>query len=184
VRKEFVGNGEDSFWAFCIEFLDGTLGSVERGRGTTGPKIDYRLRLLAALKEGCMISSKEIGHAPGVPGRQLEQQREQLPRREPPQQQSGQHGQQHRVPDRPQLRPTLPDGTMSMGLNRPLSRSHPASVSECDKMTKRPPGVSRHGGYRAESPGRHPAVEPDHYSRNPAYFQNYLHQSAPAKGGR
>jgi hypothetical protein len=25
VRKEFVSNGEDSFWAFCIEFLDGAL---------------------------------------------------------------------------------------------------------------------------------------------------------------
>ena len=40
VRKEFVANGEDSFWAFCIEFLEGTLG-VDKGRGT-GPKIDYK----------------------------------------------------------------------------------------------------------------------------------------------
>jgi len=42
VKKEFVSNGEDSFWAFCIEFLDGTLGVVDRGRGTSGPKIDYK----------------------------------------------------------------------------------------------------------------------------------------------
>lgn len=25
VKNEFVSNGEDSFWAFCIEFLDGAL---------------------------------------------------------------------------------------------------------------------------------------------------------------
>ena len=42
VKKEFVSNGEDSFWAFCIEFLDGSLGVMERGRATTGPKIDYK----------------------------------------------------------------------------------------------------------------------------------------------
>ena len=40
VRKEFVPNGEDSFWAFCIEFLDGVLG-VDKGRGG-GLKIDYK----------------------------------------------------------------------------------------------------------------------------------------------
>jgi hypothetical protein len=80
--------------------------------------------------------SAAIGLEPGEPGRQLEQQREQLPRREPQQQQSGQHEQQHRVPHCPQLRPTVPDGTMSMGLNRPPSRSHPQAG--CDKMTNTP----------------------------------------------
>lgn len=41
VRKEFVANGEDSFWAFCIEFLDGAL-DADKGRGSSGPKIDYK----------------------------------------------------------------------------------------------------------------------------------------------
>ncbi len=41
VRKEFVSNGEDSFWAFCIEFLDGALG-MDKGRGASGPKVDYK----------------------------------------------------------------------------------------------------------------------------------------------
>ena len=41
VKKEFVSNGDDSFWAFCIEFLDGALG-VEKGRSNAGPKIDYK----------------------------------------------------------------------------------------------------------------------------------------------
>jgi superfamily II DNA helicase RecQ len=41
VRKEFVANGEDSFWAFCIEYLDGALGA-DKGRGAVGPKIDYK----------------------------------------------------------------------------------------------------------------------------------------------
>ena len=40
VKKEFVSNGEDSFWAFCIEFLDGSLG-VDKGRGGA-PKVDYK----------------------------------------------------------------------------------------------------------------------------------------------
>ena len=40
VRKEFVGNGEDSFWAFCIEFLDGPVGA-EKSR-SSGPKVDYK----------------------------------------------------------------------------------------------------------------------------------------------
>jgi len=40
VRKEFVAHGEDSFWAFCIEFLDGALG-MDKSRGG-GPKIDYK----------------------------------------------------------------------------------------------------------------------------------------------
>jgi superfamily II DNA helicase RecQ len=39
VKKEFVSNGDDSFWAFCIEFLDGSL-SADKSRG--GPKIDYK----------------------------------------------------------------------------------------------------------------------------------------------
>lgn len=42
VKKEFVSNGEDSFWAFCIEFLDASLGVVDKGRGSIGPKIDYK----------------------------------------------------------------------------------------------------------------------------------------------
>jgi superfamily II DNA helicase RecQ len=40
VRKEFVPNGEDSFWAFCIEYLDGSVGS-EKSR-SSGPKVDYK----------------------------------------------------------------------------------------------------------------------------------------------
>jgi hypothetical protein len=27
VRKEFVAHGQDSFWAFCIEYLDGQPGA-------------------------------------------------------------------------------------------------------------------------------------------------------------
>ena len=48
VKKEFVSNGEDSFWAFCIEFLDGPLGVMDKGRGSAGPKIDYKEVLNAA----------------------------------------------------------------------------------------------------------------------------------------
>jgi hypothetical protein len=53
-----------------------------------------------------------IGHERGEPGRQLEQQREQLPRREPQQQQPVQHEQQHRFSCRPQLSPGESDGSL------------------------------------------------------------------------
>jgi superfamily II DNA helicase RecQ len=39
VRKEFVPHGEDSFWAFCVEYLDGVSAS---DKGRVGPKIDYK----------------------------------------------------------------------------------------------------------------------------------------------
>jgi hypothetical protein len=133
-------------------------------------KVRYwrRLRSLAGLHEGCMISAKAlqerltaltafvlpvrshgfrrgvmekfrsaaIGLEPGEPGRQLEQQREPLPRCEPQQQQPGQ--QQHRVPLRSQLRPMGMDfpAMSQMGLNRLPSRSHPATGR--DKNDKKP----------------------------------------------
>lgn len=106
----------------------------------------FRLGVMEQLR------SAAIGLEPGEPGRQLEQQRQQLPHREPQQQQPDQQQQQHRVPHRPQLRPTVSDGTtMSMGLNRPPSRSHPASG--CDKMTKRPPGAGRPVDAGSKAPG-------------------------------
>lgn len=81
-----------------------------------------------------------------------EQQREQLPRCEPQQQQPGQQ-QQHRVPPSPQLRPMGMDfhAMSQLGLNRPPSRSHPATGS--DKMTKRPPGAGRPVGVCSKAPG-------------------------------
>lgn len=39
VRKEFVAHGEDSFWAFCVEYLDGPLSA---GKPGAGPKVDYK----------------------------------------------------------------------------------------------------------------------------------------------
>ena len=43
VRKEFVSNGGDSLWAFCVETVDGSGGpgnGSERARMV--PKVDYR----------------------------------------------------------------------------------------------------------------------------------------------
>lgn len=64
----------------------------------------FRQRTLAPFR------SSAIGHEPGEPGRQLEQQRQQLPCRQPQQEQPGQPQQQHRLPPGPQLRPNPPDG--------------------------------------------------------------------------
>jgi superfamily II DNA helicase RecQ len=40
VKKEFVPDGENSFWTFCVEYLDGSaaVGAL----GGRGPKVDYR----------------------------------------------------------------------------------------------------------------------------------------------
>jgi RNA-directed DNA polymerase len=83
-----------------------------------------------------------IGHEPGEPGRQLGQQREQLPRREPQQQQPDEPEQQHRVPYCPQLRPIRMDvPAESRGLNRPPSRS--GLPGGPDKAHQGPPAASR-----------------------------------------
>ncbi len=41
VKKEFVPDGENSFWTFCVEYLDGApLGAVPPG--SRPPKVDYK----------------------------------------------------------------------------------------------------------------------------------------------
>lgn len=44
VKKEFVVDGENSFWTFCIEYLDAVSGSVPVG-STARPKVDYKEQL-------------------------------------------------------------------------------------------------------------------------------------------
>jgi superfamily II DNA helicase RecQ len=43
VKKEFVADGENSFWTFCVEYLDGTA-AVAGGTasGQKVPKVDYK----------------------------------------------------------------------------------------------------------------------------------------------
>jgi hypothetical protein len=40
VKKEFVADGENSFWTFCVEYLDSPAsGASWPGKG---PKVDYK----------------------------------------------------------------------------------------------------------------------------------------------
>ena len=40
VKKEFVADGENSFWTFCVEYLDSAVGAATwPGKG---PKVDYK----------------------------------------------------------------------------------------------------------------------------------------------
>ncbi len=41
VKKEFVGDGENSFWAFCVEYLEGSVSGVGVAPGRL-PRIDYK----------------------------------------------------------------------------------------------------------------------------------------------
>jgi hypothetical protein len=115
------------------------------GQGSAKEELNKLLRIgrIASVCKRAMekIRSVVIGYEPGEPGRQLEQQRQQLPRREP-QQQPVQLEQQYRLPGGSQIRPPVLDGTrLSEGLNRPLSCSHPYTGR--DEMNKRPPSASR-----------------------------------------
>jgi superfamily II DNA helicase RecQ len=40
VKKEFVPDGENSFWTFCVEYLESVLGAVVGGG--RAPKVDYK----------------------------------------------------------------------------------------------------------------------------------------------
>lgn len=43
VKKEFVPDGENSFWTFCVEYLDGTAAATGSGSpGPRPPKVDYK----------------------------------------------------------------------------------------------------------------------------------------------
>ena len=41
VKKEFVADGENSFWSFCVEYLDGTAPGPALPGGRL-PKVDYK----------------------------------------------------------------------------------------------------------------------------------------------
>ncbi len=87
--------------------------------------------------------SAAIGLQPGESGRQLEQQRDQLPRRQPQQQHPGQPQQQRGLPPGPQLRPAVPIGTPTHG-------TEPAAVQTSRagdwQRSDRPRGAGRAGG--------------------------------------
>lgn len=43
VKKEFVADGENSFWSFCVEYLDGAAAATGgTASGARPPKVDYR----------------------------------------------------------------------------------------------------------------------------------------------
>jgi len=43
VKKEFVPDGENSFWTFCVEYLDAvSTGTGSSGLGGKPPKVDYK----------------------------------------------------------------------------------------------------------------------------------------------
>jgi hypothetical protein len=113
----------------------------------------FRGRALAQFR------SVVIGREPGEPGRQLEQQCNQLPRREPQQQQPDELEQQHRVPGGPQLRPPGPDGRrLSQGLNRPPSCS--SGQVPADETQPVPPGAGRPAETGSKAPGGTPPQLP------------------------
>jgi hypothetical protein len=42
VTKEFVNNGENSFWSIAVEYLDPATGSASARQNRRGDQVDYR----------------------------------------------------------------------------------------------------------------------------------------------
>lgn len=42
VKKEFVSDGENSFWTFCVEYLESAPGSTGAPGLSGRPKVDYK----------------------------------------------------------------------------------------------------------------------------------------------
>ena len=71
VKKEFVPDGENSFWTFCVEYLDGTAAMPGGGPpGPRPPKVDYKevlkpaeFELFSRLREW----RKAVAEKEGVP---------------------------------------------------------------------------------------------------------------------
>lgn len=68
VRNEWVSEGEDSFWAFCIDYLEGSLSKSSAGQGRS--RVDYKellppeqFEVFARLRE----LRKEMAEREGVP---------------------------------------------------------------------------------------------------------------------
>ena len=42
VKKEFVADGENSFWTFCVEYLESAPGATAASGLSGRPKVDYK----------------------------------------------------------------------------------------------------------------------------------------------
>lgn len=42
VQKEFVGDGDNSFWTFCVEYLESAPASTGASSPSGRPKVDYK----------------------------------------------------------------------------------------------------------------------------------------------
>jgi superfamily II DNA helicase RecQ len=71
VRKEFVAHGEDSFWAFCIEYLDpGPLSDGEGRPGGRNERVDYKQILapeIFAVFSRLRAVRKELAEKEAIP---------------------------------------------------------------------------------------------------------------------
>lgn len=70
VSKEFVNDGPDSFWSFCVDYLEQGSGNKNNGSGRRRSKVDYKeilepdeFTLFARLRD----LRKELAQAEAVP---------------------------------------------------------------------------------------------------------------------
>lgn len=70
VKKEFVADGENSFWTFCVEYLESGAGAAGGSSLSGRPKVDYKellkpeeFEVFSRLREW----RKEVAEKEGVP---------------------------------------------------------------------------------------------------------------------
>ena len=71
VKKEFVADGENSFWTFCVEYLESGPAASQAAPGGKLPKVDYKevlqpeeFEVFSRLREW----RKGVAEQEGVPG--------------------------------------------------------------------------------------------------------------------
>ena len=68
VKKEFVADGENSFWTFCVEYLESAPGATVSTSLSGRPKVDYKeilkpeeFEVFSRLREWRKVVSEKEG---------------------------------------------------------------------------------------------------------------------------
>jgi superfamily II DNA helicase RecQ len=68
VHREFVGQGDNSFWALAVEYLEGAAGATSGSSGSRKPRVDYKevltpgdFAVFAKLRDWRKTTAEQVG---------------------------------------------------------------------------------------------------------------------------